>query len=264
MLAGTHPDLLVVNPDPTKVTRIITAEQAREVISALQLQRHSARRRFVVIDPADAMGEEAGNALLKTLEEPPDGTQFVLVTARAASLLQTVRSRSQRVRFGPVSRAALEAWLAARGVDPGMAELAQGSPGLALALADGGAEERRAVVAQLVELVGQPLARLFAFTDATAKGAEGAAGRGAAAVDALEELLRDVVLVACGRPADVRHRAHLERLRLWAQVLYPGGIARMERGIAAARDRMRLNVNGRVVLEALLSALNREFSAALR
>lgn len=264
ILAGTHPDFIRVSPDPDRATRIITAEQARSVISALQLQRHSARRRFVIVDPADAMGEEAANALLKTLEEPPAGTQFVLITARVGSLLQTVRSRSQRVRFGPVPQARLEAWLAARGHDPSLAALSQGSPGYALRLAEGEAAERREVAASIVGAVGQPLAQLFAFTEATGKRSEGAGERSALAVDAVEELLRDAVIIASGRPEAALHQAHLARLRIWAAALYPGGVARMERAVASARDRLRLNVNGRVVLEALLSALNLELSQVRR
>ena len=264
LLAGTHPDLIVVNPDPDKATRLITAEQARGVISGLQLQRHSARRRFVIIDPVDALGEEGANALLKTLEEPPAGTQFILVTARAASLLQTVRSRSQRVRFGPVPQAELEAWLGARGLDPSLASLSQGSPGYALRLGEGEAEARREVVGQLVGAIGQPLAQLFALTEATGKRSDGAVERSTLAVDAVEELLRDVVFLAAGRPDGVLHPEHVGRLRAWAEALHPGGVGRMEKAVAVARDRLRLNVNGRVVLEALLTALNLELSQARR
>jgi DNA polymerase-3 subunit delta' len=268
MLAGTHPDLIVVEPDPEKVTRTITAEQARRLIAALQLQRHSARRRFVILDPADALGEEAANALLKTLEEPPAGTQFVLVTARAASLLQTVRSRSQRVRFGPVPDAAMEPWLRARGLDPALAVASQGSPGLALRLAEGEAADRTELAARIVETIGAPLHVLFSFTEATGKRGETAAERGATAersalaVDALEELLRDTVAVAAGREGALFHPTHLARLRLWSAALYPGGVARLELAIARARERLDLNVNGRVVLEALFSSVNLELSAA--
>jgi len=264
ILAGTHPDIVVVGPDPDKVTRIITADQARAVIAGLQLQRHSARRRFVIIDPVDALSEEGANALLKTLEEPPAGTQFILVTARAASLLPTVRSRSQRVRFGPVPRESLEAWLAARGHDPGLAVLSAGSPGFALRLAAGEAQERREVVEQLLGVVGQPLYLLFSFAEAAGKRSEGSVERTVLAVDALEELLRDAVFVAAGREGDVLHPTHLGALRVWASALHPGGIGRLERAIAAARDRLKLNVNGRVVLEALFTALNLELSLARR
>jgi DNA polymerase-3 subunit delta' len=264
ILAGTHPDVVVVGPDPEKLTRIITADQARAVITGLQLQRHSARRRFVIIDPVDALSEEGANALLKTLEEPPAGTQFILVTSRAASLLPTVRSRSQRVRFGPVAREALEGWLSARGLDPALAVLSAGSPGFALRLADGEAQERRDVVEQLLGVVGQPLHLLFSFSEAAGKRSEGSVERTTLAVDALEELLRDAVFVASGRERDVLHPTHLGALRVWAAALHPGGIGRLDKAIAAARDRLKLNVNGRVVLEALFTALNLELSQARR
>lgn len=264
ILAGSHPDIVRIGPDPDRATRVITADQARGVISSLQLQRHSARRRFVIIDPADALTEEAANAMLKTFEEPPAGTQFILVTARAASLLPTVRSRSQRVRFGPVPRVELEEWLLARGHDPALAVLSAGSPGYALRLADGEAEERREVVAQLLSAVGQPLHQLFTFTEAAGKKSDGSVERTTLVVDALEELLRDAVFVASGRADEVIHPTHLDALGVWATALHPAGIGRMEKAIAAARDRLRLNVNGRVVLEALLTGLNLELSQARR
>jgi DNA polymerase-3 subunit delta' len=260
ILAGTHPDVVVVEPDPSRATRIITAEQARGILAGLSLQRHSARRRVIVVDPADALGEEAANALLKTLEEPPPHTQFILVTSRAASLLQTVRSRSQRVRFGPVPETELGPWLTARGLDPELAREAMGSPGLALRLAEGEAEERRTVREALLGAIGQPLHVLFAFTEASGKkGDDGEVGA-ARVVDALEELLRDVACTAAGRP--VRH-PH-PQLRTWTRALWPGGVSRMEGAVGLARERMRLNVNGRTVLDALLSTLNLELSQVTR
>lgn len=259
-LSGAHPDIVRVVPDPERATRIISAAQAREVVHSLQLQRHSARRRFVIIDPADTLTEEAANVLLKTLEEPPAGTQFILISGRAGSLLQTVRSRSQRVRFGAIPRAPLEAWLSARGLDPRLATESMGSPGLAIRLAGGESEERRALVDALLAVVGQPLHKVFAFAETAAKKGEGGTGGAAGVVDAVEEALRDAVAVASGRAHDVLHPERLETLELWARMMWPGGIARLGDAIVSARARMRLNVNGRVVLEALLAALNLELS----
>lgn len=261
-LAGSHPDLVMVGPDPTKATRVITAEQARGIIQSLALQRHSARRRVVIIDPADALTEEAANALLKTLEEPPVGTQFILVTARAASLLQTVRSRSQRVRFGPVPVAELRAWLGSRGLDAGVADEAMGSPGLALRLVEGEAAERHALAMSLLGVIGKPLHQTFAFTESAGKkGDDGEVGA-ARVVDAVETLLRDVACTAAGR----RERVHLPHPALdsWTRALWPGGVARMSDAVAQARDRLRLNVNGRTVLDALLSTLTLELQTVVR
>lgn len=262
ILAGTHPDVLTIGPDPERATPVITSDQAREILAALQLQRHSARRRVVIVDPADVLTEEAGNTLLKTLEEPPPGTQFVLVTSRPASLLQTVRSRSQRVRFGPVSTADLSEWLAARGLDPGVALLASGSPGLALRLAEGEREIRAEVLDALLGVVGQPLPRLFAFGEAASKRAEGGVERAETTLQVFEELLRDAAMIGGRRSERILHPEHLPTLQRWSAAMWPGGLGRMERAVGEARDRLRLNVNGRVVIEALVTTLNLELSQA--
>lgn len=265
ILAGTHPDVLIVQPDPERATRILSIDQARAVVAALTLQRHSARRRFVILDPADLLNEEAANALLKTLEEPPAGTQFILVTARGAGILPTVRSRSQRVRFGAVPTEALAAWLQQKGHDPSLADRADGSVGRALALAEE-AEAQRALRDALLGAIGQPLHRLFAFTEELGK-KESGGSKADVVVDLLEELLRDVVLVANGRrgaDARLRHPDQLPLLSDWARALWPNGIGRLSGAIVAARERLLSNVNGRVVLEALLSTVNLELAAMPR
>lgn len=260
LLAGTHPDHLVIGPDPERATPIVSANQARAVVQALQLQRHSARRRFVILDPADALTDEAGNILLKTLEEPPAGTGFVLISARPAALLQTVRSRSQRVRFGPVPAAALEAWGAAQQLDRHVLRHAFGSPGRAVRLAGGEAAARDEVAVALVDTLGQPLARLFAFTEAQSRHADGNNERTRLVLEVLQELLRDTALLAGGRPERMLHPEHRARLERWARGLWPDGLGRVERVLALAGDRREVNVNGRIVLEAVLSAVNLELS----
>jgi len=92
-----HPDVISLSPNDKGT---ITVEMAREVIGQANYRPFEARRRVVVIDQADSLQPSAQNALLKTLEEPPPSSMFVLVTARADSLLDTVRSRCPRVRFG--------------------------------------------------------------------------------------------------------------------------------------------------------------------
>lgn len=84
-------------------TAQLKIEQARDILSRLSLQRVG-RARVIVIDQAHAMNPQAANALLKALEEPPEGTYFVLVTPLASAVLPTIRSRSQLVRFRPLSQ----------------------------------------------------------------------------------------------------------------------------------------------------------------
>ena len=260
MASGAHPDLILVGADPERATRIISVDQAHALISALQLQRHSGKRRFVILDPADILNEDAANSLLKTLEEPPRGTQFVLVTARVASLLPTIRSRCQRIRFGPVPAAEFAAWLQSRVISPEIGRAAGGSPGLAIRLHGGEAEARAHARDAMLDAIGQPLHRLFAFTEAEGKKDEGVS-RAEGVVDLLEELLRDCACLRANRGDRLVHADRRETLDAWSLALWPGGIARLATGIANARDRLKLNVNGRTGLETLLAQLNLELTA---
>lgn len=112
----------------------------------------------------------------------------------------------------------------------------------------------------LLKSLGQPMHILFSFTESLGKKAEGGAEKTELVLEILEELLRDTVLIANGQPQKVLHQPHLTLLKRWSFALYPGGVGRLLQAIGAARDRLRLNVNGRVVLEALLSQLNLEIS----
>jgi DNA polymerase III subunit delta' len=113
---GNHPDVLVLaeeramakagrwEPEGGRTpSRDIVVAQIRDLTDhRLSLRLFEGRRRVVVIDPADAMNVQAQNALLKTLEEPPDDTTLVLVSSSPDELLPTIRSRCLRVPFGPL------------------------------------------------------------------------------------------------------------------------------------------------------------------
>ena len=95
-----------------------------------------------IIDEAEMLNPAGQNAILKSLEEPPKGTVFILVTSSEERLLATIRSRCQRVRFEAIDEMAMKQWLARSGlsIEPGKAawllRFAMGSPGLALAALD--------------------------------------------------------------------------------------------------------------------------------
>jgi DNA polymerase-3 subunit delta' len=92
-----HADVLTVEPGDTGVIKV---DQIRDAVERTGYRPFEGRRRVVIVDEADAMLSEAQNALLKTLEEPPSTSMFVLVTSSPDELLPTVRSRCQRLRFG--------------------------------------------------------------------------------------------------------------------------------------------------------------------
>ena len=95
---GDHPDLLWVQRGPGD-TRVRIG-QIRALQSSLRLGSNEGGWRVAVVADAEWMNQESQNALLRLLEEPPDRTCLVLVTASASGLLATIRSRCQRVTFG--------------------------------------------------------------------------------------------------------------------------------------------------------------------
>ena len=97
---GIHPDVIVVEPGDMGTIKI---EQLRDVIDRSQYRPFEGRRRVVIIDEADAAGDDAQSALLKTLEEPPSASVFILVSSMPDALLPTVLSRCPRLRFSPLT-----------------------------------------------------------------------------------------------------------------------------------------------------------------
>lgn len=118
---GQSEDLLEIAPEGSQ----IKVEQIRDVIKFISLQKLG-RARVVIIDEAHLMGPQAANALLKSLEEPPPGTYFILVTASAGAMLATIRSRTQLVRFSPLEKEEL-AKILGPSADPWVIESAHGS-----------------------------------------------------------------------------------------------------------------------------------------
>lgn len=135
---GMHVDVPMLEPDDRASIKI---DPVREMLSKISYRPFEGRRRVVLIREADTLQHEAQNALLKSLEEPPPATMFILTTAVPGALLPTVRSRCMRLRFGRLTAAEVASGLTrdhdysdvdAREAAP----LADGSLGQALALID--------------------------------------------------------------------------------------------------------------------------------
>ncbi len=139
LAAETHPDLQIVCVAPGK--KEIGIERIRAVKHFMQLRPMRGKAKAALIDDAHLLTIAAQNALLKVLEEPPARSFLMLISSNAEALLPTVRSRSQRLQFGPLpvdtvveilrSRSDIDASVARE-----MAVLAEGSPGRAQALAE--------------------------------------------------------------------------------------------------------------------------------
>ena len=100
--AGNHPDVRLVQTLEDK--KEISIKQVRELEKELNFRSFSGKRKIVIIDPATLLNASSQNALLKTLEEPPQNSLIVLIAPNAGALLPTLRSRCLRISFGPLAR----------------------------------------------------------------------------------------------------------------------------------------------------------------
>jgi DNA polymerase III subunit delta' len=200
---GVHPDVIVIEPGDTGSIKI---EAIRDVVDRAGYRPFEGRRRVVIIDEADALVDAAQNALLKTLEEVPPASIFVLVSSMPDALLPTVRSRCPRLRFGPLSAAEVAQALVRdhRYSDAdarAAAADADGSVGRALAADSAGLTEARAEARRLLEQTAKtddPARRLGVAKDLSGTKGTTASDREqmASCLRALASLLRDLGIVA--------------------------------------------------------------------
>ncbi|MBI2434491.1 MAG: hypothetical protein HYV26_16660, partial [Candidatus Hydrogenedentes bacterium] len=136
---GTHPDLREFFP--TKKSRIIPVETVNEINELTAYRSHEGGYRVCIIHEMDRMMPPAQNHFLKTLEEPPSATAFILLTEYPRRLLPTILSRCQQVRFGALKRSTVTDLLRAQRDVPGpvaaaIAAISQGQMSRALDLVD--------------------------------------------------------------------------------------------------------------------------------
>jgi len=138
--AGTHPDILRVAKPEDK--HDLSIKLIRDLCLDLGLKPSNGRRKVAIIDDADDLNDEAANAFLKTLEEPPPGSVLILIGTSAEVQLDTIVSRCRVLRFNPLPEADLAQVLLERSItdDPAeaarLAHLADGSVARARGLAD--------------------------------------------------------------------------------------------------------------------------------
>jgi DNA polymerase-3 subunit delta' len=207
---GVHPDVIVIEPGDTGTIKI---EPVRDVIDRAAFRPFEARRRVVILDEADAMQAPAQSALLKTLEEPPSASSFLLVSSLADALLPTVRSRCPRIRFAPLSPQEVAFALVrdheyTREDASAVATDCDGSIGRAIASQAADLIDARESAHRLLEQsarVSDPVRRIEAVKDFMGSKTAGAAEREklSACLRVLASLLRDVSVLVEGGDARV-------------------------------------------------------------
>ncbi|MEE4111545.1 MAG: DNA polymerase III subunit delta' [Desulfobacteraceae bacterium] len=252
-IAGNHhPDIIHVAP----LSSVIRIAQIRTLLQALTLKPNEADRRVVILSDAQAMNPEAGNALLKVLEEPPDRTLLVLTARQTSDLLPTIASRCQQIRFSPLPAADIKQLLtAAGGIDPGSieaaADLCGGSYTRAVKLIDSRWINRRDWIIQALENQMADRGELgirtwLAWSEILAK-----------KKDLIEESLEIVtmwlrdMLVFRTDPKRVLNQDRLEALSTVAKRVSQAQVLQQIDAVERALTALRSNSNARLTLDAM-------------
>jgi DNA polymerase-3 subunit delta' len=257
LAAGTHPDFSLVEPpveesadDKPQATaarsssKTISIEQVRQVGELLALTAHRDPGRTVIIHPAEAMTASAANALLKSLEEPPAKTLFILVSHRPALLAATIRSRCQSIVVRPADQAAAERWLREQGVADAAQRLALcgGAPLEAAAIdSDPSWRRRRDFIERLCEPGSDGVSLAGQFRDISPH----------VILAWLQTWTLDLALMRFR--ARVRYHADLSELaaRL-ARDLEVGSVLKLNRRLLALQRHIHHPLNPRLLLEQML------------
>jgi DNA polymerase-3 subunit delta' len=270
ILIQTHPDLLVVPPDPPQL--LIKLGQVRQAIHVAYYRPPVEARRAFTIFTSSAFMKEAANSLLKLLEEPPDHTTLILLTENPQELLPTIRSRAVIHRLGALPASELESLLAQRRPDLKprdralAARLAEGAVGRALSLdlAAWLSSREDALIILRTALrqsaaspssQGEPdYSALFHATEGYRAGADGQE-KTVTLLRTLSSLVEDLLLIVAGAPALIRNLDLSAELARLAEDLTVDWIDGAARALVQVEQGMRRNLLRSLSLDAMALTL---------
>jgi DNA polymerase-3 subunit delta' len=260
VLVQTHPDVLVIPPDPPQL--LIKLGQVRQAIHAAYYRPPIEARRAFTIFTSSAFMKEAANSLLKLLEEPPEHTSLILLAENPQELLPTIRSRAVIHRLGALPPAELESLLAARRPELKprdralTARLAEGAVGRALSLdlETYLASRQDALVILHTALRDPDYSQLFRTTETYRAGADGQQ-KTIHLLRALGSLLEDLLLTRAGTPALIRNLDLESELAPMAQNVTLEWIEAAARALVQVEQGMRRNLLRSLSLDAMAVSL---------
>jgi len=262
ILAGQHTDVLIISVPKEASRKEIRIETVRDVEHQASLMPFEGRSRVFIVEEAERMSLEAANALLKTLEEPPEHVLFILTSAREEGLLPTVRSRCQRLELRCLPYDVLaEALVRERGVSledaSKLARLARGCAGLALQLAAQPRllEERRAALERVARMSEAGLAERFRYTGEVASAFYRDREEARVALHLWLQWWRDILLVREGVSSHVHNVDGMELLKGQAARYTTSQVLDSIEALRNTLDALERNANPRLALENLMMAL---------
>jgi DNA polymerase-3 subunit delta' len=271
MAQGKHPDLTELAPEE-KLNGLIKIDPVTDLIRQAQFRPYEAPGRTFLFDGAERMTAEAANALLKTLEEPPSSSLFILIASRPDSLLPTIRSRCQGFRFRPFPPRRLEeALVQAFGIPAAearlRARLAEGSLGRALSVDLEALREERELALRVLRTAAaagwQPRQELMGMASGLSENKASWESRGREVPRLLASLLRDAILLQRGGdPTFLTHADLSEELGDLARDAAEIDPYEACRSLEEVEEGIRRNLNRRLLCELLFMKLARNLGAA--
>ena len=252
-----HPDLTVVQAEQEGGT--LKVDQVRELQHGLALAPYQARYRVALLLRFEESHPSAANALLKTLEEPPDQVVLILTAGSSESLLPTITSRCEVLRLRPLPLEVLKDGLLTRWRVPVeqatlLASLAGGRPGYALRLFEQPElmAQRQAYLDALSELVGVSRTQRFAYINDLTKDKDKAKENIRQMLLAWLPFWRDVLLRAAGSTVPMANIDRDESIRELATRLGLDSARQAVTAIERTLDLLDKNVNTRLAAEVLM------------
>lgn len=247
---GSHPDVQVLTPQG----RFLRLDQIRELCRRAGNTPLVGRTKVYILLEAEKLLPEAANHLLKTLEEPPSDTVFILSAEHKQTLLPTIVSRCQEVWFHPLTPEATSRRLQETGCDPEQAHLAAhlaaGDLAAAKLWVDDEAAGRWKQFIELVSELPQGKSALFSAAEMFAQAPE-------YFLPLLQSWYRDLLAWRVNAKQDIYHRGQEENLDQMASFYAPSDLVNCSKAIEKTNQLVfgRSNVNVRLALEALLVQL---------
>jgi DNA polymerase-3 subunit delta' len=250
ILAGSHPDIHIVEPSG----KMIKVDQIRALCRKLALKPYEASLRVAVIAGAQTLNAEAGNMLLKTLEEPPDRTVFVLTALQTSDLLPTILSRCRHIRFAPIPLKLLSRYLEDHhNINPitaaAIASMADGSITEASRMAESGWVETRNRIIERIETMTTPGERL-AFSESLSGHKE----QLPEVFGVMQSWFRDLIISRMA-PEKTIHRDLSEKMERYGPPHRIESLLSKINAIDIARQDIQSNANVRLTLDALMLSL---------
>ncbi len=252
--ADNHPDIIRIKPSGV----FIKIDQIRRLCQTIAMKPYEARMRVVLISDAQAMNPAAGNALLKVLEEPPEGTILILEATHTSDLLPTIVSRCRHIQFNPISKTSIEAVLIRQyGLDPKNAIIISAIAGGSIARAlqmhqKNWIAHRNWLITELDSLSSISINRLLAFSEKLAKNKDDLPET----LEIMKSWLRDLIM---GKiyPDKIHHQDLIENVHRSAQKSSISSLLSKIETIQSTQNAIQTGTNLRLAMETLVLKLSR-------